>query len=39
LAADYKSVIELETGYINRLSDDEQNAILGGNSIKFYSIP
>lgn len=38
LAADYKSVIKLDTGYINRLSDEEQNAILEKNPLKFYSI-
>jgi L-fuconolactonase len=38
LAADYKSVIELDTGYISRLSGDEQNAILEKNPLKFYSI-
>jgi L-fuconolactonase len=38
LAADYKSVIELETGYISRLSKDEQKAILEKNPLEFYSI-
>jgi L-fuconolactonase len=38
LAADYASVIKLETDYIARLSDEEQNAILRKNPIEFYSI-
>ncbi len=38
LAADYKSVIELETGYISRLSDDEQMAIMEKNPVEFYSL-
>lgn len=39
LAADYKSVIELEASYISRLSKDEQRAIWEENPVKFYSIP
>ena len=38
LAADYTSVINLETDYIARLSGDEQHAILEKNAIGFYSI-
>ncbi|MGC2172294.1 MAG: amidohydrolase family protein [Candidatus Sulfotelmatobacter sp.] len=38
LAADYTSVIDLEAGFIGRLSGDEQNAILEKNSVEFYSI-
>jgi L-fuconolactonase len=38
LAADYASVINLETDYIARLSSDEQDAILQRNPIEFYSI-
>jgi L-fuconolactonase len=38
LAADYKSVIDLETGYLSRLSSDEQHAILEENPHEFYSI-
>ncbi|PYX54919.1 MAG: amidohydrolase [Acidobacteria bacterium] len=38
LAADYTSVINLETDYIARLSGDERNAILEKNAIGFYSI-
>jgi L-fuconolactonase len=38
LAADYSSVIKLETDYIARLSDDEQHYILQANPIDFYSI-
>jgi L-fuconolactonase len=38
LAAGYKSVIELESGYISRLSSYEQNAILEKNPLEFYSI-
>jgi L-fuconolactonase len=38
LAADYASVINLEIGYIARLSNDEQHAILQENPIEFYSI-
>jgi len=38
LAADYASVINLETDYIARLSGDEQQAILQKNPIQFYSI-
>jgi len=38
LAADYASVVNLETDYIARLSDEEQNAILRRNPIEFYSI-
>jgi L-fuconolactonase len=35
LAADCTSVIHLETGYIARLSGDEQRAILEKNPIEF----
>jgi L-fuconolactonase len=38
LAADYISVIDLEAGYISRLSKDEQEAILQKNPLEFYSI-
>ena len=38
LAATYKSVIDLQTNYLCRLSTDEQNAIYEKNPIKFYSI-
>jgi L-fuconolactonase len=38
LAAPYSSVIELETSYIQRLSDDEQKAVLESNPLEFYSI-
>ena len=38
LAADYGSVIKLETDYIARLSNDEQDAILQKNPMDFYSI-
>jgi L-fuconolactonase len=38
LAADYKTVIDLDISYISQLCGDEQNAILGKNPIKFYSI-
>jgi L-fuconolactonase len=38
LAATYKSVIELTSDYLCRLSSDEQNAIYEKNPIKFYSI-
>jgi L-fuconolactonase len=38
LAADYKTVIDLQAGYISQLSGDVQNAILGKNPLKFYSI-
>ena len=38
LAADYSSVINLETDYIARLSSDEQDAILQKNATEFYSI-
>lgn len=38
LAGDYRSVIELETSYISRLSQDEQIAILERNPLDFYSI-
>lgn len=38
LAADYASVINLEADYIERLSRDEQEAILQKNPIEFYSI-
>lgn len=38
LAADYTSVIALETKYISSLSRDEQNTILEKNPVKFYSI-
>ncbi len=39
LAADYSSVIKLETDYISRLSSAEQHAILERNPTEFYSIP
>jgi L-fuconolactonase len=38
LAADYKSVVELETSYIGHLSNDEQRAILEKNPMQFYSM-
>jgi L-fuconolactonase len=38
LAAGYKSVIDLEAGYISKLSADEQYAILQKNPVAFYSI-
>ncbi len=38
LAAEYRSVIKVETDYIGRLSVDEQHAILEQNPIDFYSI-
>jgi L-fuconolactonase len=38
LAAEYTSVIKLETSYIEQLSVDEQHAILEENPIAFYSI-
>jgi L-fuconolactonase len=38
LAADYTSVIRLETDYISRLSAGEQYAILEQNAMEFYSI-
>jgi L-fuconolactonase len=38
LAADYASVIDMEVGYIAKLSVDEQRAILQENPIKFYSL-
>jgi len=38
LAADHKSVIDLEAGYISKLSADEQQAILEKNPAAFYSI-
>jgi L-fuconolactonase len=38
LAADYKSVVELETSYIGHLSNDEQHAILEKNPMQFYSM-
>jgi len=38
LAADYASVMNLESDYIARLSSDEQHAILQENPIEFYSI-
>ena len=39
LAADYTSVINLESDFISRLSGDEQHAILEKNPIDCYSIP
>jgi L-fuconolactonase len=38
LAADYAYVIRLGTGYLARLSSDEQKAILETNPAEFYSI-
>jgi len=38
LAADYTSVMNLESDFIGRLSVDEQHAILEKNPIDFYSI-
>jgi L-fuconolactonase len=38
LAAEYTSVIKVETDYISRLSANEQHAILEQNPIEFYSI-
>jgi L-fuconolactonase len=38
LAADYKTVIDLDSGYISWLSDDEQNAILEKNPVRFYFV-
>lgn len=38
LAADYTSVMNLESDFIGRLSGDEQHAILEKNPIDFYSI-
>jgi L-fuconolactonase len=38
LAAEYTSVIKVETDYISRLSATEQHAILEQNPIEFYSI-
>jgi L-fuconolactonase len=38
LATGYKSVIDLEAGYISKLSADEQYAILQKNPVAFYSI-
>lgn len=38
LAADYASVIRMESGYISKLSADEQRAILEDNPVGFYSL-
>jgi L-fuconolactonase len=38
LAADYASVIRMESGYISKLSADEQRAILEDNPVEFYSL-
>lgn len=38
LAADYASVIRMESGYIGKLSADEQRAILEDNPVGFYSL-
>jgi L-fuconolactonase len=38
LAADYVSVIRMESGYISKLSADEQRAILEDNPVGFYSL-
>jgi L-fuconolactonase len=38
LAAEYTSVMKVESDYISRLSVDEQHAILEKNPIDFYSI-
>jgi L-fuconolactonase len=38
LAAEYQSVINLETDYMMKLSSDEQHAIWWTNPIKFYGL-
>ncbi|RBL94133.1 amidohydrolase family protein [Chitinophaga flava] len=38
LAAEYKEVKDIITQYISKLSDTEQNNIMGGNAISFYHL-
>jgi L-fuconolactonase len=38
LAADYAHVIRLGIGYLARLSNDEQKAVLETNPVEFYSM-
>jgi len=37
LAADYKTVVGLVTNWAAKMSEDEQEAIFGGNCARFYS--
>jgi L-fuconolactonase len=38
LAADYEEVLNMVTGYIDRLSESERAAIMGGNATRFYKL-
>ena len=38
LAAEYKNVINIVERFIEKLTSDEQNKIMGGNAEKFYNI-